>query len=126
MMDVRRLAAVDMWGTRGTTRRRRVILVEFIAGAIAVTAVGAWITAAAPGVGMTVLGVWAICAGLNYVPLSVYAILLSRPDALEAELAGVDVPRELRRYSVLQLWLLVPLSLVVFTTLGPTQPRATR
>jgi hypothetical protein len=28
MMDVKRLAAVDMWGTRGTMRRRRIILAE--------------------------------------------------------------------------------------------------
>jgi hypothetical protein len=41
--------------------------------------------------------------------------LLSRPGALEAELADVDTAQELRRYSVLQLWILVPLSLVVMT-----------
>ncbi|MFE0526920.1 hypothetical protein ACFW0V_04915 [Micromonospora parva] len=36
-----------------------------------------------------------------------------RPGALDAELAGVDIDRELRRYTVLQLWVFVPLSLVV-------------
>jgi hypothetical protein len=51
-------------------------------------------------------------AGINYAPLTVYAVKLSRPGALEAELAGTDVGRELRRYSILQLWILVPLSLV--------------
>jgi hypothetical protein len=35
-----------------------------------------------------------------------------------AGLAGVDAGQELRRYSVLQLWILVPLSLVAMTTLG--------
>jgi hypothetical protein len=47
VMNVKRLAAVDMWGTRGTMRRRRIILAEFITGVIAATAVGAWIAVAA-------------------------------------------------------------------------------
>jgi hypothetical protein len=38
----------------------------------------------------------------------------SRPAALDAELAGVDTGRELRRYTVLQLWIFVPFALVVF------------
>jgi hypothetical protein len=115
MMDVRRLAAVDMWGTRGTMRRRRVVLAEFLAGAIVITAVGAWIATRASSAGLTVFGTWVLCVGLNYVPLAAYAIKLSRHGALEAELADVDVLRELRRYGGLQLWLLVPLSLVAFT-----------
>jgi hypothetical protein len=40
--------------------------------------------------------------------------MLSRPGALDAELADVDTGRELRRYSVLQAWILVPVSLVAF------------
>ncbi len=47
------------------------------------------------------------------MPLAAYAIALSLPGALDAELAGVDTGREIRRYSVLQLWIFVPLSLVV-------------
>jgi hypothetical protein len=121
-MDVRRLAAVDMWGTQGTMRRRRIILAEFIAGAIGITVVGTSIIVAAPGVALTVLGACIVCIGLNYAPLSGYAILLSQPGALEAELDGVDVPRELRRYGVLQLWLLVPLALVVFTARAVARP----
>jgi hypothetical protein len=57
MMDVRRLAAVDMWGTRGTMRRRRIILAEFTTGVIAVTAVGAWVTVAASSVGTKVFSI---------------------------------------------------------------------
>jgi hypothetical protein len=29
-VTVQRLAAIDMYGTKGTTRRRRIILVEFV------------------------------------------------------------------------------------------------
>jgi hypothetical protein len=49
-----------------------------------------------------------IGAGLNYALLAAYATALSRPGALSAELAGVDTGRELRRYSVLQLWIFAP------------------
>lgn len=73
-MNVRRLTAIDMYGTRGTTRRRRIVMAEFIA----------------------------------------YAIRLSRPGAVEAELADTDTGRELRRYSLLQFWAPVPLALVGF------------
>jgi hypothetical protein len=58
--------------------------------------------------------------GLRSIPAEVSgaAISLSRPGALEAELANVDTGRELRRYSVLQLWIVVPLSLIAMTVQG--------
>ena len=116
-MNVRRLAAIDMYGARGTTRRRRIILAEFVAGAVGLVVFGSWLAAYASGAGR-VLGIWMIGAGLNYAPLARYAIALSRPGALDAELAGVDTGRELRRYSVLQLWIVVPLSLVVIAAIA--------
>jgi hypothetical protein len=76
-------------------------------------AFGAWLAAASTDPVDRVLGIWILGAGLNYVPLAAYAIALSLPGALDAELAGVDTGREIRRYSVLQLWIFVPLSLVV-------------
>jgi hypothetical protein len=114
-VNVRRLAAIDMYGTRGTTHRRRIIVAEFVAGAAVAVAFGIWLVTYASGLGDRMLGIWMIGAGLNYVPLAAYAIALSRSGQLSAELAGVDTGRELRRYSVLQLWILVPLSLVVLT-----------
>jgi hypothetical protein len=102
-----------MYGTRGTLRRRRIILVEFAVGAVALVAFGAWLLVSSSGPGGRALGLWAIGAGLNYAPLAGHAIALSRPGALDAELSGVDTGRELRRYGVLQLWILVPLALVV-------------
>jgi hypothetical protein len=112
-MNVRRLAAIDMYGARGTTRRWRIILAEFAAGAAVSVAFGSWLAVFASILGGRMLGIWMIGAGLNYALLAVYAIALSRPGTLSAELAGVDTGRELRRYSVLQLWIFVPLSLVV-------------
>jgi hypothetical protein len=116
-VNVKRLAAIDMHGSRGTTRRKRIILAEFTAGLAATVALGAWLAIESSSLGTRIFGVWLIGAGLNYAPLAVYAVLLSRPGALEAELAGVDVGQELRRYSVLQLWIPVPLSLVAMTAL---------
>jgi hypothetical protein len=76
-------------------------------------AFGIWLVAHSSGLGGRILGIWMIGAGLHYALLAAYAIALSRPGALNAKLAGVDTGRELRRYSVLQLWIFVPLSLVV-------------
>ena len=61
---------------------------------------------------MVILGAVVRGRRLNYAPLAMYAALLIRPGALEAELAGIDPGWELRRYGVLQLWILVPRSLV--------------
>ena len=112
-VDVRRLAAIDMHGSSGAMRRRRIILAEFAVGTVGLVALGSWVAAASADLGGRLLGIWMIGAGLNYAPLTGYAVALSRPGALEAELAGVDIGRESRRYGVLQLWILVPLSLAV-------------
>lgn len=110
-----------MYGAAGTVRRRRIILVEFIIGLLGMVGVGMWTLAQSAEPGARALGVWLIGAGLNYAPLAVFALQLSRPGALEAELADCDTGRELRRYGVLQLWILVPLALVVFTGINAAQ-----
>ena len=46
-VDVRRLAAIDMYGTQGNRRRRRIILAEFTAGLAAMVAFGIWLATAA-------------------------------------------------------------------------------
>jgi hypothetical protein len=125
-MTVRRLAAIDMYGTRGTALRRRIILAEFVVGVIAMVAFGAWLLTASAGLAGRAIGVWAIGAGLNYAPLALHAIMLRRPGALDAELSGVDTGRELRRYSVLQLWIFVPLSLVAVEARDWLSRRASR
>jgi hypothetical protein len=122
-VDVKRLAAIDMHGARGTALRRRVVLAEFALAVAVAVALGCWLVFGASGLGAHVFGIWVLGAGLNYAPLTVYAISLSRAGALEAELAGVDPGQELRRYSVLQLWLFVPLSLIAMTLRRSRGPR---
>lgn len=96
-LDVRRLAAVDMYGTAGTQWRRRVITAEFMAGAIACFAVGLWVAFTAQAFGWQLFGAWLTGVGVNYLALAIHAVALSRSGALDAELAGVDLPAELRR-----------------------------
>lgn len=115
-----------MYGTRGTTRRRRIILVEFLVGVVAMVALGVWLLASSDGLGSRAIGVWLTGAGLNYAPLSLHAITLMRPGALDAELTGVHTAEELRRYTVLQLWVFVPLALVAFAARDALARRQTR
>lgn len=114
VMNVRRLAAIDMYGARGTIRRQRLILAEFLLGAAVSVGFGTWLLLQTSNAAGQAIALWILGVGLNYAPLAAYAIALSRPGVLNSELAGVDTGRELRRYSVQQLWVFVPLSLVAF------------
>jgi hypothetical protein len=112
-LDVRRLAAVDMWGTRGTRRRRAIILAEFVLGATVGPALGILLAITGSGLLWRILGAWLAGACLNYVPLALHAIGLYPGRRLEAELSDVDVTGELRYYTAAQLWIAVPLLFVV-------------
>ena len=76
-MNVRRLAAIDMYGTRGTARRKRIVLAEFTAALAATVALGTWLVIGASGLGTRTFGIWPLSAGLNYAPLAAFAIWLS-------------------------------------------------
>lgn len=111
-LDVRRLAAIDMWGSAGVRWRRWVILAEFLLGVVGGGAIG-FALVSSGGAVRPVIGWWLIGVAANYLPLSLYALVLVRPGALEAEIDGVDVFAELRHYTTAQLWVVVPLLLVV-------------
>src|SRR5262245_36368074 len=117
MLDVRRLAALDMWGSKGSIRRRTVIRAEFVLGAVGCTALG--LLAIVRGSGwIDLVGFWLVGAGINYVPLALQAQSLSRPGVLEAELAGLDVPRELRRAGVRQFSIALPFVVAIFALMS--------
>jgi hypothetical protein len=103
-----------MHGLHGTRLRAWIITGEFVFGAIGCVGIGLLPFVADFGIGWKVFGAWLIGAGLNYVPLALHVISLWRPRALAAELEGVDIRRELRRYTVLQVWVAVPLAIVIF------------
>lgn len=99
-----------MYGTRGTERRRRIIRAEFIAGACGCILLG--ILALVHGsVEWLVLGAWLVGVGANYLPLAREAQRLSRPGALEAEMSGLEIRRELRAATKAQLWIAVPFAI---------------
>lgn len=112
-LDVRRLAAVDLYGGAGSRLRRWLILTEFVVGAVGCVAIGLWSASDSQSMGRLLLAGWLIGMGANYVPLALHAAALSRSGALHRELAGVDVPAEMRYYTAAQLWVVVPLLLVV-------------
>jgi hypothetical protein len=119
--DVRRLAAIDMHGLNGTRTRARIILAEFVLGAVGGTALGVWVLVTSTGPGWTLFGLWLAGCGLNYVPLTIHAFTLRSPRALATELEGVDIPGELRYYTTAQVWVLVPLAVVVFALIQRRQ-----
>ena len=121
LVDVRRLAAIDMHGLEGTPRRRRVIITEFVLGAIGGLALGLLLLTSDGAVGIA-FGVWAVGVGVNYVPLALHTLSLRDPGDLRAELAGTDVRAELRRYTARQFWVFVPF---LFAALALAQARAT-
>ena len=106
-INIRKLAAVDMvW------LGPRVIIVEYSIGVILPLVLGL----ASIGFGLggpahmgweAILGVWLVAIAVNYVPLLVYAILLSADNAFKS--VGRTEPGHARRYGILQLVILVPL-----------------
>jgi hypothetical protein len=62
------------------------------------------------GGGTLLIGIWLFGAGINYVPLAYEAPSLSKPGALEDELRGAQLRRELRKAGWQQLWIAVPLA----------------
>ena len=113
LIDVRRLAAIDMYGRHGSKRRRRLILAEFVLAAIDIPLLGLTLVLA-PSLPRVFLGAYLIGVGLNFVPLGLHAISLSRAGRLGTELAGVDVAAELRRYTAKHLFIGIPLLMLVF------------
>jgi hypothetical protein len=120
-LDVRRLAAIDMWGSAGARWRRWVILAEFVFGVFGVGALGLTLVSSADGAAGALIGLWFVGVAANYAPLSLYALAFVRRGALEAEIEGVDVFGELRHYTTAQLWVAVPLLLVVVAAVQHTR-----
>jgi hypothetical protein len=105
--DVRRLAAVDLHGLTGSRTRRWIVLTEFVLGVVLCGTFGV-LALSAGGVVPVVIGVLLLGAAVNYVPLALHALRLSRAGALEAELKVADLHADLRYYTGAQALVLVP------------------
>jgi hypothetical protein len=119
-VDVRRLAAVDMHALEGTELRRRIIIAEFVLGAIGGIGIGTFLLFSSAGTLGTVLGIWSFGVGVNYVPLAIHALSLRSPARLRAELRDVDLRSELRYYTRVQFWVFVPLVFLWFAARKPS------
>jgi hypothetical protein len=108
LVEVRRLAAVDMHGAHGSVQRRRVILAEFVLGAVGGVAFGVWALTSWHGTVGVVAGIYLLGLAANYAALALHAITLSRAGALDAELRGIDIRAALRHYTATQFWVFVP------------------
>lgn len=121
-LNVRRFTGLDMFGTAGTARRRRIVLTEFVVGCPLLVLLAA-VTLLA---GHVPVGIWFLGVAQNYLPLAVYAVALFPPGALEAELAGVDVRRQLMHAGLAQLLLLlvVPFLVALVAAVQKTSARS--
>ena len=120
-LDLRKLAAVDMYGARGTRLRRRVILVEFLLGAVGGAAFGVWVMSSWGGALALVTGTWLLGLAVNYSVLAIHAIKLSPSGALDAELHDIDLRAAFRRYNVAQFWIFVPVLFAILATVRRTK-----
>ena len=111
-LDVHRLAAADMYGRHGSKRRRRLILAEFVLASIDIPLLGLAFVLA-PSLPRILFGAYLIGVGLNFVPLALHAISMSRTGRLDTELADVDVAAELRRYTAKQFLIGIPLLVLI-------------
>lgn len=114
-LNVRKLAALDM-----ALHGKRFILVEFGFGVLAFAVLGdlsltQGLRLLRNGVNwQLVLGIVLLWIGLNYIPLFIHAVDLARRGTARDEAGDELAKREaLRKYSVLQFWLLVPFAIVI-------------
>ena len=98
----------------------RLILIEFAVGVIGCAVLGGYSVALGVRLlahGLTwqlFLGIALLWVALNYVPLLLHAIDIVRCGSARQEAAyELAHPEIMRRYTVLQLWLLVPFAMVI-------------
>ena len=106
MIDIRRLAAVDI-----AFLGSRFILAEFSIGVFGSLGLGMLTLIRTHSVGGTLFGVYLLCVGGNYVPLLLHAISLVRHGTARHEIAH-ELPEKhlmFRKYRRQSLLLLVPL-----------------
>ncbi|HEX2645678.1 MAG TPA: hypothetical protein VHO95_00455 [Candidatus Dormibacteraeota bacterium] len=104
-LNARKLVALDM-----VFHGRRFIVGEFGAGVLLCGGLGAFSLTS----GMRALGVALLSIALNYVPLLIHALDLARDGSASEEVAAeLADTRAVRGYAWRQLWILVPLAVVI-------------
>ena len=119
VLNARKLAAIDL-----VFLGPKLIITEFLAGVFLSAALGVFILVRSHGSPAQIaLGLYLILLGLNYVPMLIYAIVITRGKSARAEL-GSEIENKrvaMANYRRQSLWLLVPLVVPLVTL---TQDRA--
>lgn len=122
-VDVRKLAALDM-----ALHGKPFIVIEFAFGVAGCLGLGALSLSTGVRLGaawVVVLGAVLISSGVNYIPLFIHAVDLARKGSARQEAAYEVEHRELIwRYTVLQLWIVVPFAMVVMDLAQRARSRA--
>lgn len=106
MINPRKLAAIDL-----ALLGSKFIIAEFAGGVLLSAALGAFTLIRARSYWQVALGLYLICLGLNYVPMLVYAIVITRDRSARAEIGDElnDTRRAMAKYRRQSLFLLLPL-----------------
>jgi hypothetical protein len=106
VIDPRKLAAIDI-AFLGST----FIIAEFAAGVLLSVGLGASILSRAGSLWQLVLGVYIFCLGVNYVPMLIYAVAITRSQSAQAEIGDElsGKPRAMAKYRRQSVCLLIPL-----------------
>jgi hypothetical protein len=110
MIDVRRLAAVDLSGLGP-----KIIIPEFVLAVVGAPLLGVLTLFRGGSPGVKALGVALIGLGLNYVPLLIHAVDLVRRHDVQAEIADEAGDRRAlyAKYRKQSVWLLLPFVVAV-------------
>jgi len=111
VLDARKLVAIDL-----VFLGAKVIIVEFAIGILFSAALGVFVLLRGHGsLVQVVLGLYLISIGINYVPMLIYAIAITKANSARAELGSEldDKGAAMAKYRRQSLWLLVPLSVPV-------------
>jgi hypothetical protein len=115
-LNVRKLVALDM-----TFLGTRVIVAEYAAGVL----LAGTIAILSLRRGVLVLGLPLLWIALNYVPLFLHSVDLAWKGTARQEVAAeLSDPNQARSYAWRQLWILVPLAVVVFAVAQRGKPAA--
>jgi len=124
MLNVRKLAALDLYFLGP-----KVILVEFGLGAVGLVALGLFsLRAGIPherGATFIAWGIYMLGVGINYLPLLLNAISITRRGSARKEIADElgDRRAAFRKYRRQSLFILIPLAVMVLAVVQEVQQR---
>ena len=106
VINPRKLAAIDI-----TFLGSRFIIAEFAGGVLLCLALGTFVLFRAASFWQFALGVYLISLGVNYVPMLIYAVAITRGRSARAEMADElnDKRRAMAKYRRYSIILLIPL-----------------